>query len=259
MKKSWLKTLWIFISGLKPLWVSITVIVLIGGYSYFRSIATNINFIVAVDQILLVIIGEVWKFISTPTVFIAFLASILLWTFRENVRTIFPALRELSAAGISAKFDYPRDQPKDTILIDVASATGKLLPPNITKTQPSNQQDEQLFIKVIISRLAPETCNFLLDLDNKMLTTSGVTERIQTAGILSWWARKMPDENKKYYYQGVFRTLYSAIIIRLFDITITQDTQEAHFILKTDAKELLIARIQELGDIDEDNNVNRAI
>jgi hypothetical protein len=80
-------------------------LLLIIGYSYFRSYIDQIKFIVALDKVISTIISEAWKLLSSPTIFIALIIVILIFLFKENLQKLFPAIKEIKAGSFSAIID----------------------------------------------------------------------------------------------------------------------------------------------------------
>ena len=78
----------------KVLFLVALFIFLICAFAFFQAYVTKAQFIDSLDGIILIIIGEGWKFLSTPTIFISGLIFLFLWNFRDKIEKIFPSLEK---------------------------------------------------------------------------------------------------------------------------------------------------------------------
>jgi len=220
MKKSW--------------FVTIAIILLISGYAYFRSVATNTAFLVSLDQTLLTIISEIWKFVSNPTIFIATLIAFTISLFRENLRSMIPSLTEVSGAGFLVKFN---SLPGDT------GQNAKSLTEGNENLAVDNRD---IVIDNIVESLGSSAMvNLCLNLDTKTIKADELIEMIDNSGILK---DNAPDrkQNRSDFFSGVFATLNPTIFHYLFDMDISDDRLSAQFSLKPRAKERLLAKAKEI-------------
>ncbi|MCJ7584298.1 MAG: hypothetical protein MUO30_05955 [Anaerolineales bacterium] len=230
MKKTFLKTLLI----------SIAAITLIAFYSYFHSIVSNVAFIVTLDQILSTIISELWKFISTPTIFIASLVIIILWLFRKNISAIFPAIKQIKAGSFSATIDYS----------DISKS--------VSESQTSSDVQNKIeltdeFLDVITRQFGEKTWNFLLDIDDKILTLDDHVARYKKIAYLFEDEDSMNEFEKAFgidslriFYYGVFKMNGAAFRNLLFDVKISENLMSGSYTLKPKFRHKLEARLKEI-------------
>lgn len=143
-------------------------LLLISGYSYFRSYIDQISFVIAFDKVTSIIINEIWELFSSPTIFIAILIILLLIAFKENLLTLFPAIKEIKAGSFSAIIDYSQIEKM------LSSKTSDL---DLTKDLDTKRKKEDVQ-NYLIKRLGKETLMFFLELDGK---SDEFSEMLKTA------------------------------------------------------------------------------
>ena len=229
-------------SWLKNLLVILGILFLVFFYAGFQSYATKSIFIISLYEVITTLIGEVWKLVSTPTVFVAGLLFIILWNYRTKIETIFPALRELSAGGVSAKFDFTDILP---------SLPNSRLEPHDIALQDSS---ENLVREQIISHLGKRTSNLMLRLNDQSLTVDEFIDKIQEAKLFSSHIEGYDPQQRRHFYYGVFNAIWIYIRPFLIDISFEQNYHVAQLKLKPGVKELVEARLESIEQKERKNS-----
>ncbi len=214
-------------------------LLLISGYSYFRSYIDQISFVVALDKVTSIIISEVWKLFSSPTIFIAILIVLLLVAFRENLLTLFPAIKEIKAGSFSAIIDY--------------SQIGKMLSAkssdlDLTKDLDTKKKKEDVQ-NYLVERLGKETLMFFLELDGKsdeFSETLKIAEQFHVGGkyLDDDSLRKLDNASKKLYLLGNLIVLLKVMFPAFFDAHIDDNFEEGTRTLKDGLRSKMEMRLK---------------
>jgi len=157
---------------------------IIVGYSYFRSYIDQIGFVFALDKVISIIISEIWKVLSSPTIFIATLIVLLLISFRENLLKFFPAIKEIKAGSFSAIIDYSQIE-------NLLSAKSNELESAKDLDTKKKKEDVQNYL---LERIGKETLTFFLELDGN---SNEFSETLKTAERLHLGERYLDDNSLK--------------------------------------------------------------
>jgi len=201
-------------------------------YSSFRTLIDKTNLLISFDKTFSLVVQEIWKFISTPAIFITLVILVVCLNFRDQINNIFPKIKELSYKGLSIAFDS-RDRKR------FESTQG---------TYPNN--DDQ--IKSIISAFGKRTTAVLLELGDKILDVDEIVKIIKKNSLLEcdFVTNKKPSLSKGYYY-GVFKSLQFYFFDYLFDDEVSEDKMQAKLNYKPKVQALLEKRNRELKNPEE--------
>lgn len=134
------------------------ILVVLAIVSAYRAYIDHKPFPLAFDSLITTIIGELWKVISTPTVFIATILGIVLLTYRRQLSPFISALREISVGSISAKLEPERIGISSQLLTAIEDETPE--DPNKATVSLSTKQD-------VVSHLTEDFCLYLLKVANR--------------------------------------------------------------------------------------------
>ncbi len=126
--------------------IFISLVLVIISYSFLRSYLDGQSFLFALDKVVSNIFSELWKFVSTPLIFVSLMIALFIYAARENILLLFPAIKEISAGSFSAKIEYPQT---NTVLAEELSNTPKL-----------DQNQSDLFIEIFLNNLKENTLLF---------------------------------------------------------------------------------------------------
>jgi hypothetical protein len=210
---------------------------LIGITALFRAVLDKIAYLIALDIVISTVIRELWKFITTPTIFIAILIAYVLWIFRKNIIAILPAIKEIKAGSFSATLDYAPENKSGSTDDNSATVT-------IDKYQTEYQTEA---VDVIINELGEIACNIFLSFDEKVSSTDDWLNKFLEKDYLEFSSLTGISENdKRNVYIGVFKTLEAYIFDFLFSMKLSNDNNTAYITLLPGIREKLEARLQYL-------------
>jgi len=218
------------------------VLLIVSLYASFESYAIKSTFLAALYDVISSLVTEIWRFISTPTVFISVLVFALLWSFRARLDAMFPAIRKLTAGNVSAEFDYSQSRTPVEALIP----SNPLVPVNARPNSRSSDVEatpDTITQASVVSFLRGPTCRVLLKADGKLLT---VDEFIQIMDEEKAYERNIrnADKSEKFaFFLGAFRTLWMYVMPHLFSFETGDDLKVAHLHLKPGVRALIESRL----------------
>jgi hypothetical protein len=195
---------------------------------------------VALDQVISTLISEGWIFISTPTIFIALLATFLLWRFKDSIQAIIPAIKELRAGSFSAEMDFSK---LDSI---IQKPTADPIAAEIQIEAPTTNND--LKVDFILNSMGKESLIFILGMDGKNLDGSQIMRLLDkyNVGKRHVVFEELSDDNKLGYFLGVYIIFYRLFFPYLFRKEDQDDNEEdgVRYILRAGIKEKIYARLK---------------
>ncbi len=214
------KTLKIFIGA-----IIFFVVILI--YSWFRTVIDKTNFLISFDKTFSLVIQEVWKFISIPTIFISLVILIVCWNFQDQIYDVLKNIKELKYKSLSAAFDF--GDIKDS------------------KSIQSTDLNTDNKIELLISLFGKNTTDTFLEIGGKILSPKEFIEIIKKNGLLTPKLEKdMHPMFSDGYYFGIFRSLITYFLHNLFDVELSEDKNQAKLKYKPKVQTLLEKRNKEL-------------
>ncbi|MBK9924351.1 MAG: hypothetical protein IPP66_03585 [Anaerolineales bacterium] len=212
------------------------IFVLIFVYALFQAQALDTKFIVSLYTILSAIIYELWKLISNPTVFIALLILVVIRMFRENIENIFPAIKELSAGSLSAKFEFPE------VKFPLSNTTQSIL--------DKTSEAENVVARRIIDTLGISSCNVLLKIDNLPLNVLEFISILSDEKLFSvnyeFYSKRVEIDITNIYYDGILRSLWVYVIPHLMDKQYIEGNKIVRMNFKPGIRKLIKDHLQEL-------------
>lgn len=196
-------------------------------YSWFRTVIDKTSLLISFDKIFSLVIQEIWKFISIPTIFISLVLLIVCWNFRDPINNIFTKIKELKYKDFSAAIDVGDRK-------DYVSNQGTNL----------NNKDQ---IKSRISVLGKRTIAVLLEVGDKILSKDEVIKIIKKNDLFI--RDYLTDENSSFskgYYYGILTSLESYFFYYLIDLEVSEDKMYAKYNYKPNVRALLEKRNKEL-------------
>lgn len=217
------------------------------GYSYFRSYIDQVKFIVALDSTVSLIIAELWKLASSPTIFISLIVVILILSFKENLLMIFPAIKEIKAGSFSAIIDY--------------SKLDKLLSTNLDGFESAKdintKKKQEDVTNYLLDRLGKETLLFFLEIDGKPLEISQIlkiaeSNHVGENSMLDEDFKKLDSLSKFNYLLGNFVVLIKLTFPAFFYKNVDDDGEVTRTLkegirTKIEAR-LKLLDLQEVGE-----------
>jgi hypothetical protein len=201
-----------------------------------RSYLDGQSFLIALDKVVSNLFGELWKFISTPLIFVSLIVALFVYTVRENILLLFPAIKEISAGSFSAKIEYPHS---GNGLVEELSAFPKL-----------DQNKSDFVAEILLNSLREETLLFLLYMNKKDNSVKwadifSIMEqyKIGTKSINNY--DKLSDEQKRAYLAGTYHALKGLTFKYIFDYDKTNQT----LTLKSKALEVITKKLEKQGSL----------
>jgi hypothetical protein len=148
-------------------------IVMIAAYALFQSVVHSTTYLVTLDRVLSAAVGELWKFISNPTIFIAFVVGGALWTFRKNIQSILYAISEIKVGDFSTKIDREF----------IAKITKSEVQMSQAVDLPKSKEKREDITDYLLSRLGKEILEFMLHLDGKRYELNEIFAKMKEHGI----------------------------------------------------------------------------
>jgi hypothetical protein len=221
---------------LKNIGIILATLTLLFLYTLFRSIVSSITFLNAFDIVSSNIITELWKFISTPTIFLGLLAFILIWRFRNSIESVFPGLKELKAGSFSALFETPILQDSDQSITEL---------PN-KKIDKNEANLEEKILDRTIDSLGKKFIQFFLDVDGKSFTPDEIVRKLAEYKPYETFLISENERVRIGYYGGVYRAVLGHVMRKIFIINVHEDKKGSNFNLKAGIREKLENRLNML-------------
>ncbi len=224
MKKIFRNNLFIF---------SIALIILIFLYSLFRSLLDKTLFFVSLDFALSKLISSLWNFLSNPVIFIALLICFILFSSKTNLVNILASLREISAGGVSAKFEYSQSAISEKP--DLKSNTKREQKPSF---------DPNAYGLLLTQGLGKKTCDLYLFFDDKIAGPNDWLDQMKKSDFLSRYPEKYTNRD---FYMGYYRALESYQFRYLLDMKYSDDKNTAHIKLKPGVRQAIEKQLEKLS------------
>lgn len=225
------------------LYRSIIIALLIGLYSLFKSNVDSISYIKSLDLVLSIIIHEGWKFISSPSIFLTLVAAFFLWEFRDNILSMFPAIKEIKAGPFSASLNYAVQNS----LIEIPNIEAQNTANQTNEAQEVSVKQNEEIINYIINRSGLRSCQLYLAVDKSSLTVNDWIRKMSEFEIYDSII-KTDDEKLRYqFYHGLFRGTEKYAIGKLFsNKRIDPESKALYFELLPTVREKIQFRYNEL-------------
>jgi len=221
---------------LKNISITIAILASVFIYAVFKSEVSKVTFLTSLDIIISNIIAELWKFVSTPTIFLGILAFILIWRFRNSIESIFPGLKEFKAGSFSALFEIPTDKDSSESINEK---------PRI-KTDKNEEILDEKIAERTIGLLGKRTTRLFLDIDGKSFALKDLLNKLAESNLYESFLVSDDAKIREGFYAGIYRVMQTYVMRYLFVINLSEDGKIAHFKLKAGIREKIENRINQL-------------
>lgn len=135
------------------------VVFLLALISAYRTYIDHSPFLLSFDRLARAIVSEIWKILSTPTVFLAAILALVLIAYREQLAPLALGLREVTFGAFTAKF-----LARQALALEEESVeqTIRTQEENAPRLADSTKRE-------IVGNLSQETCLYFLQVANKSL------------------------------------------------------------------------------------------
>lgn len=135
------------------------VVLLLALISAYRTYIDHSPFLLSFDRLARAIVSEIWKILSTPTVFLATILALVLIAYREQLAPLALGLREVTFGAFTAKFLARQTRALEEESVEQTIRTQA---ENAPRLADSTKRE-------IVGNLSQETCLYFLQVANKPL------------------------------------------------------------------------------------------